>query len=106
MMSGGHFEYAQYKIFEIIDSIERILNKQGKERDKDELWYSDEHYEKYPEDRYFETYPKEIAEKFEDGLKALKIAHVYAQRIDWYLSGDDGEESFLKRLEEELKNLE
>jgi hypothetical protein len=28
------------------------------------------------------------------------------QRMDWLLSGDDGEESFLKRLDEDLKKLE
>jgi len=39
-------------------------------------------------------------------MKVLKVASVYAQRIDWLLSGDDGEESFLKRLKEELGQLE
>jgi len=32
----------------------------------------------------------------------LRKAAIYAQRIDWLLSGDDGEESFLERLKEEL----
>jgi hypothetical protein len=39
-------------------------------------------------------------------MKVLRVAAVYAQRIDWLLSGDDGEESFLKRLKEELGQLE
>jgi hypothetical protein len=30
-MSGGHFNYNQYHITEIADSIEKALNKQGKE---------------------------------------------------------------------------
>ena len=38
-------------------------------------------------------------------LAILKKAYVYAQRIDWLLSDDDGEESFHKRLKEELDNL-
>jgi hypothetical protein len=33
----------------------------------------------------------------------LKAGYIYAHRIDWLLSGDDGEESFNKRLTEELK---
>jgi hypothetical protein len=41
-----------------------------------------------------------------EAVKALKIAQVYAQRVDWLLSGDDGEESFLRRLDDELKKLE
>jgi hypothetical protein len=28
------------------------------------------------------------------------------QRMDWLLSGDDGSESFLKRIDEDLKKLE
>ena len=39
------------------------------------------------------------------GLIALKVAAIYAQRIDWLLSGDDGEESFKRRLKEELDAL-
>lgn len=30
---------------------------------------------------------------------------IYTQRIDWLLSGDDGEESFHSRLKEELDKL-
>ena len=37
-----------------------------------------------------------------EAIKQLKIAAVYAQRVDWLLSGDDGEESFIERLEENL----
>jgi hypothetical protein len=28
------------------------------------------------------------------------------QRLDWLLSGDDGDESFMSRLENDLKKLE
>ena len=38
-------------------------------------------------------------------IDLLKKAEVYAQRIDWYISGDDGEESFLRRLKEDLEKL-
>lgn len=36
----------------------------------------------------------------------LKRARVYAQRVDWLLSGDDNEESFHERLKEELEELD
>jgi hypothetical protein len=39
-------------------------------------------------------------------MKSIRVAAVYAQRIDWLISGDDGEESFLERLKEELGQLE
>ena len=40
---------------------------------------------------------------FRDGLEALERAAIYAQRIDWLVSGDDGPESFIERLEEDLE---
>ena len=38
-------------------------------------------------------------------LKILNKAFVYVNRIDWLLSGDDGEETFHKRLKEDLEKL-
>ena len=40
-----------------------------------------------------------------EAVKILKIANIYVQRIDWLLSGDDGEETFLNRLSEDLSNM-
>lgn len=55
---------------------------------------------------HLEIEDPEVIEEFKKGLKILKTAAVYAQRIDWLLSGDDGEESFKERLKEELNELE
>ena len=43
-MSGGYFDYNQYRINDIADRIERELNRQGKEKPKDELYFDDEKY--------------------------------------------------------------
>lgn len=102
-MSGGHFDYNQYWINDIANSIERELNRQGKEKPKDELYWDKEYYEKHPDEKYYYTYPEIVQEKMKEAVKQLKIAAIYAQRVDWYLSGDDGDESFIERLEEELK---
>ena len=104
-MSGGYFDYNQYKIQDIIDSIERELSKQGKEKPKEDLYSDPEYYIKYPEEKFYYTYPKEVQDKLNEGLNALKIASVYTQRIDWLLSGDDGEDSFLERLQEDLSKI-
>ena len=104
-MSGGHFEYRQHHIGDIADEIERELNKQGKQKSKGELWNNDEFYKKYPEEMHHGTFSPEIQAEFKNAINALKIAEIYAQRIDWFLSGDDGEESFLERLSVELKNI-
>ena len=67
-----------------------------------------EEYEKdeYGNDQYFPDYTEETIAEFRKGVEMLKKAKVYAQRIDWLISGDDGEESFHKRLREELEKLE
>ncbi len=105
-MSGGHFDYKQYHINEIVDSIERELNNQGKEKPKCKLYCDKEYYEKYPDEKYYYTYPPIVQEKMKEAIRQLKIAAVYAQRVDWFLSGDDGEENFIKRLEDELIQFE
>jgi hypothetical protein len=104
-MSGGHFDYNQYRINDIVDSIENELSRQGKEKPMNELYVDKEYFEKYPEEKFYYTYPEIIQEKMKEAVKQLKIATVYAQRVDWFLSGDDGEESFIKRLQEELDAL-
>ncbi len=109
-MSGGAFDYNQYKIGNIADDIEKVIERNGRKKTKEELkeefWHQPDWYEKYPEDLYYYEYPNEVIEKFKEAVKILRQAEVYAQRVDWLLSGDDGEESFLKRLEEDLNKLE
>ncbi len=108
-MSGGRFEYDQYKIGYIAEAIEKEIEKSGrpktKEELKDEPWHDAEWFRNHPEDLNHYKYPDEVIAKFKDAVNILKVAEVYAHRIDWLLSGDDGEESFLRRLEEDLDNL-
>ena len=108
-MSGGAFNYDQYKIGYMVDQIEEILVKNGVEKTPEDLkkegWRDPDWYKKYPEDLFHYKYPDEVIEKMKEGIEVLKRAQIYAQRIDWLLSGDDGEESFLRRLEEDLNEL-
>jgi hypothetical protein len=46
-----------------------------------------------------------VIQKFREALKILREAEVYAQRIDWLISHDDGEETFLRRLKEDLEKI-
>jgi hypothetical protein len=104
-MSGGTFDYKQYQISNIIDTIERYIERNGRKRQDEELWQSADWYEKYPEDLYYYAYPDEVIEQFKIGVQKLKEAQVYAQRIDWLLACDDGEDSFLERLKEDLSKI-
>lgn len=92
-MSGGHFDYDQYRIDGIANEVEQIILKNGNNQHDESDW------EPVP-------YSPEVIEEFKRGLKFLRIAAVYAQRIDWLVSGDDGEENFLLRLKNDLKEIE
>jgi len=104
-MSGGAFGYAQFHIEEIKDSIQQVLDNQGLEKPKDELCEQSDYYEKYTEEKFNYTYQPKVQEKLREAIKALETANIYAQCVDWLLSGDDGEETFLERLENELKEI-
>ena len=80
-MSGGYFDYNQHRINYIIESIEEQIDNNGSE------------------------YSAEVINEFKIGLEKLKEAYIYAQRIDWLLSGDDGPETFIERLKEDLDKL-
>ena len=45
--------------------------------------------------------PKTLFE-FQNAVNYLKLAQIYSRRVEWLLSGDDGKDSFIKRLKEEL----
>lgn len=98
-MSGGNFNYDQHKINNIADEIENILEKQGQEKQDSYYTYSDG-ISKFP------VFNQEIQDKFKEAIYFLRKAAIYAERIDFFLSGDDGEESFLKRLAEQLQQLD
>ena len=94
-MSGGHFNYAQHRIGDIADSIQEEIDINGFT-----YWLVGDdvpthHYE----------YPDDILDEFKKGVYILRMAEIYAQRIDWLLSGDDGEDSFRERLKEDLEKL-
>ena len=105
-MSGGHWDYIQYRFTDISEDIKSLIDKNGKEKTKLELqeesWRDPDWYEKYPEDKFHPKYPDEVIEEFKKAHDIVKTAQIYIQRLDWLLSGDDGEESFLRRLKEDL----
>ena len=119
-MSGGHFEYRQWNIQDIADRLEDyIYGHELDEEDIDEYvhdtFYFRDDADKKEAEKYVREnkhtlpnlygYSEETIAEFKRGLDILRKAYVYAQRIDWLLSGDDGEDSFHERLKEELEKL-
>ena len=108
-MSGGAFDYNQYKIGYIADQIEHEIESSGRPKTQEEIkdsWRDPSWYEKYPEDLNHHKYPDEVIEEFKNAVKHLRVAEIYAHRVDWRFGGDVGEESFMKRLKSDLEKLE
>lgn len=99
-MSGGAFDYIQFRFNDIITEIEKVIQK---ERNPVEDHIPNPYdWREYEEDfRY--GFSEETLEKFEEAIKTIKKAEIMATRVDWLLSGDDGEDSFHKRWKEELE---
>jgi len=80
-MSGGRFNYAQSRIQCLIEEIEML--------DLGEL----EELDAITQSNYYAL----IAE--------LNKCQVHMDRLDWLLSGDDGQETYHERLAEDLEKL-
>lgn len=93
-MSGGYFDYKQYELGVIADSIEQVI-KDWENKTKSEY-----------EDRTkwdFQN-PSTILELY-NAMNCLRKAEIYAQRVDWLLSSDDGENCFHERLKEDFRDM-
>ena len=105
-MSGGAFEYQQYHIEEIADSIEQEIIEAGREIPK-EIWAKNHWYGSSfdDSDRTYPTYERKTIDIMKRAVYVLRMAYIYAKRVDWMLSGDDGEDTLVERLQEELQAL-
>ena len=90
-MSGGHFQYQQYRIEDIARDIDELI---GSNNDKSKNEWGDTRGR---------NYPPEVIEKFRETAHTLRQAAEMAQRVDWLVSCDDGEDSFLRRWEKEVR---
>lgn len=86
-MSGGRFQYQQFRIEDIAVEIDEIISS------------NDDGLHEYGG----KGYPPEVIEKFKEAAHTLRQAADMAMRVDWLVSGDDGEESFLSRWEGEVR---
>ena len=93
-MSGGFYEYKQYVLDEIAERIQIEIEQNDSTED-----------DGYGHDRG-RHYAPLVIDRMNEAVMALRIACIYAQRVDWLLSGDDSEDSFLRRLDEDLVHQE
>jgi len=90
-MSGGKFDYQQYRIEDIAAEIDDVIESND-----------DESIDQWGGCRG-KGYPPEIIEKFREAAHTLRQGAEMAQRVDWLLSGDDGEASFFRRWANEVR---
>lgn len=63
-------------------------------------------YEHYPYDLDVLELEDSTLESMKDAYRQLRIAEIYAQHVDWMMSGDDSEKAMQKRLQQELQAFE
>lgn len=80
-MSGGKFDYKQYTIKDIEEDLKKCLKKE------------------------VSLSPK-VKEVIKKSIITLNLAEIYINKLDFFLSGDIGEEEFLSSLKEELDGME
>lgn len=85
-MGVGYFDYEHHKLFGIAESIGDLLRS-----------------DKYKEFR--ENLSADALECFRIGEVMVRAAYIYSHRIDYFVSGDDSEETFFERLGQELQEL-
>ena len=96
-MKGEYFEddINPYQIKKLANAISDYIQyiEQDEENYANVLWL-----EEITEPQNYDAVMKE----FHNGIECLRKAAVYAQRIGYLLAGDDGPETFLERLKEDL----
>lgn len=76
-MSGGAFDYEQNRIRDAAQDVDHMIQSG--------------------------QYSPAIEEQMRKAVDHLRLGAIYLQRIDWLVSGDDGVETFFRRLSQELK---
>jgi hypothetical protein len=91
-MSGGHFDYIEFRIEEASRGIDELI--ETNDNDSINEWGG----------RRGGGYSEETIEKFKTAAEFLKVASIMLRRVDYLVCGDDGENSFHRRWDNELKN--
>jgi hypothetical protein len=86
-MSGGYFDYRQYRLEEFASEIDRVIAGSGAGK-----------FDGYGE-RAEVGFTDATLDRFREAAHTLRRAGDMMQRIDWLLSCDDGELTFHERWE-------
>ena len=76
-MSGGHFDYQQFRIEDIATEIDELIARC--------------------------EFKPEVIERFKIAAETLRLAEKMAHRVDYLVCGDDGEVAFMERWDKEIE---
>lgn len=70
--------------------------------------YSIQHcyYDHYPYEADVLELSDETIDAMKEAYRQIRIAEIYAERVDWMMSGDDSEECLRERIKEDLAEFE
>ena len=93
-MSGGHYDYIQFNIQDVVAELKKQIKRikvANNTPDPEESWLVFNNREA-------------VLEEFELCRHHLELGALLLNRIDWLVSGDDGEEAFLQRINTEVRD--
>ena len=88
-MSGGHFNYIHDQIETQLEELEHLIENNNTP----------------DEDGYAPGLKEETIARVKEACNAAKRAAAMLKRVDWLYSGDDSEDSFHQRWEDEMLHV-
>lgn len=99
-MSGGCMDYAFSRIYQAAMDVKEYLY------DAEKSHPSDYEFDAGRAHMSPEDLRKKVIQYMMNAYVALRVAEVYAKRVEWLKSSDDGYDSFIERTDKELAELE
>ena len=103
-------KYADRRFFDdgvIFQSTKRYMSDTP-DAEQIPVLYSIHHcyYDRYPYNADVLNLSDETINVMKEAYRQIRIAEIYAERVDWMMSGDDSEECFRERIKEDLAEFE
>jgi len=91
-MSGGHFDYFQFRIRDRASELDEMIHR-CQTAEEDEYGYKPD-------------YSPETLEKFAECAATMRKAAEMLHRVDWLVSGDNGEVTFHELWEKNVNQCD
>ena len=92
-MSGGKWDYVQHRLEDVATDIVEIIRNNDDETLTE--WG----------DPLGMGYDSDVLKALSEAISIIRMAALHIQRADWLFSGDDDEDSYLRRLSEETEEI-